>query len=94
MNGQWIGHYSGINSGLLVIDCDDMETRYEDSAFAYDDNAALPGTFAFIRTPDKSGDWQYPATAARDDRQRAGQQNWSGAKVQGVAEAGEDAQKE
>ena len=61
MNGQWIGRYSGTNSGLLVIDCDDMETHYEGRAFAYDENPVLPGTFAFIKTPDKSGDWQLSA---------------------------------
>jgi hypothetical protein len=76
MNGQWIGHYSGINSGLLVIDCDDMETRYEDSAFAYDDNAALPGTFAFIRTPDKSGDWQLPVELRPVDPRTGDPSTW------------------
>jgi hypothetical protein len=53
MNGQWIGRYSGTNSGLLVIDLDDMATHYEGRAFAYDDNLSLPSTFAFIKTPDK-----------------------------------------
>jgi hypothetical protein len=54
MNGQWIGRYSGTNSGLLVIDIDDLDTHYEGRAFAYDDNSSLPATFAFIKTPDKS----------------------------------------
>jgi hypothetical protein len=40
MNGQWIGRYSGTNSELLVIDCDDMEMHYEGRAFAYDENPA------------------------------------------------------
>jgi hypothetical protein len=60
MNGQWIGRYSGTNSGLFVIDCDDMGTHYEGNAFVYDDNASLPATFAFIKTPDKKGVWQLP----------------------------------
>jgi hypothetical protein len=58
MNGQWIGRYSGTNSGLLVIDLDDMGTHYEGRAFAYDDNPSMPSTFAFIKTPDKSSTFQ------------------------------------
>jgi FRG domain len=58
MNGQCIGRYSGTNSGLLVIDLDDMGTHYEGRAFAYDDNPSMPSTFAFIKTPDKSSTFQ------------------------------------
>jgi hypothetical protein len=58
MNGQWIGRYSGTNSGQLVIDLDDMDTHYEGRAFAYDDNPSLPGMCAFIKTPDKSSTFQ------------------------------------
>src|SRR5689334_1542212 len=58
MNGQWIGRYSGTNSGLLVIDLDDMETHYEGRAFAYDDIPSLPGACAFIKTPDKTNTFQ------------------------------------
>src|ERR1017187_7605556 len=55
MNGQWIGRYTGTNSGLLVIDLDDVGDHYEGGACAYDDNRSLPGTFAFIKTADKQG---------------------------------------
>ena len=58
MNGQWSGSYSGTNSGLLVMDLDDMDTHYEGRVFAYDDTPALPGTFAFIKTPDKRSSFQ------------------------------------
>jgi hypothetical protein len=40
MNGQWLGRYTGTNSGTLVIELDDMETHYEGRAYAYDDNSA------------------------------------------------------
>jgi hypothetical protein len=53
MNGQWTGRYSGTNSGLLVIDLDDMGNHYEGHACAYDDNPSLPGTFVSIKTTDK-----------------------------------------
>src|SRR4029077_16715088 len=58
MNGQWSGSYRGTNSGLLVMDLDDMDTHYEGRVFAYDDTPALPGTFAFIKTPDKRSSFQ------------------------------------
>jgi FRG domain len=54
MNGQWIGPYTGSNSGLLVIDLDDMGTHYEGRAFVWHDNPSLPGTFVFIKTLDKA----------------------------------------
>jgi hypothetical protein len=54
MNGQWMSRYTGSNSGLLVIDLDDMGTHYEGRAFVWDDNPSLPGTFVFIKTPDKA----------------------------------------
>jgi hypothetical protein len=53
MNGQWIGRYSGTNSGQLVVDLDDMGTHYEGIACAYDDDQSLPGTFVSIKTTDK-----------------------------------------
>jgi hypothetical protein len=55
MNGQWLGRYSGSNSGVLVIDLDDLVTYYEGRGFAYDDNyPTLPATFSIIKTPDKT----------------------------------------
>lgn len=53
INGQWVGRYTGTNSGLLVIELDDMSTHYEGSAYAYDDNPALASAFASIKTPSK-----------------------------------------
>jgi hypothetical protein len=59
MNGQWLGRYSGSNSGRLVIDFDDVGTHYEGRAFAYDDNyPSLPATFAFIKTPSKASTFE------------------------------------
>jgi FRG domain/SnoaL-like polyketide cyclase len=54
LNGQWMGRYTGTNSGLLVIDLDDMGTYYEGRALAFDNNTSLPAATALIRTPDKS----------------------------------------
>jgi hypothetical protein len=58
MNGQWIGRYAGTNSGLLVIDLDDVGTHYEGIACAYDDDPSLPGTCVYIKTVDKQNSFQ------------------------------------
>jgi hypothetical protein len=76
MNGQWIGRYSGTNSGLLVIDCDDMETHYAGTAFAYDDDPALPTTFALVNTPDKTGAWSLNVELSPLDRQTMEPSTW------------------
>jgi hypothetical protein len=53
MSGQWLGPYTGTNPGTLIIELDDMGTYYEGRTFAYDDNPAMPSTFAFIKTANK-----------------------------------------
>lgn len=58
MNGQWIGRYSGTNSGQLVVDLDDRGTHYEGIACAYDDDPLLPGTFVYVKTADKQPTFQ------------------------------------
>lgn len=56
MNGQWLGRYSGTNSGLCVLDIDDMGEHYEGYAYVHVDNSTIPmpSTFAKIKTPDKA----------------------------------------
>lgn len=54
MQGQWIGRYVGTNSGLIVLNLEDVGTHYEGFACVHDDNLELPKTFAPIRTTDKS----------------------------------------
>jgi hypothetical protein len=39
MSGQWIGPYAGTNSGLLVLELDDVGSRYEGFAFAHSHSA-------------------------------------------------------
>lgn len=58
MNGQWIGRFSGSNSGQLVIDLDDRGTHFEGIACAYDDDPLLPGTFVRVKTADKQPTFQ------------------------------------
>jgi len=51
MNGQWIGSYSGTNTGMVVADLDDVRTNYAGVVFVYDNNAVLPRTFAMVEIP-------------------------------------------
>jgi hypothetical protein len=53
MNGQWLGRYSGTNNGTLFINLDEMGSHYAGNVFAYDDNAYLPHTYSYIRTPSR-----------------------------------------
>lgn len=54
MNGQWIGPYTGTNSGALVLEIDDLGDHFEGRAYAYEDNPELPSTSAFIKTENKA----------------------------------------
>ena len=51
MNGQWIGTYSGTNTGTLVADLDDVGTSYAGMVFVYDNNRGYPRTAAQVDLP-------------------------------------------
>jgi len=59
MNGQWIGQYTGSNSGFIVVNLDDMGDHYEGVAFLIDANIKLPTIRALIRTNDKASTFQF-----------------------------------
>lgn len=54
MDGQWIGKFSGTNSGLLIVDIDDRGDHLEGNALIYDDATDLPVLTAYICTKDRS----------------------------------------
>jgi FRG domain len=51
MNGQWIGSYSGTNTGTIVADLDDVGTNYAGVVFGYENNLGAPRTFAHVEIP-------------------------------------------
>jgi hypothetical protein len=51
MNGQWIGSYSGTNTGGVVADLDDARTHYAGVVFAYDNDIGKPRTCAEVGIP-------------------------------------------
>ena len=59
MHGQWVGQYVGSNSGLIIVNLDDMGDHYEGVAFLIDANNKLPSTRAVLRTNDKAGTFQF-----------------------------------
>jgi hypothetical protein len=51
LQGQWIGRYSGTNSGEAILELDLIGTNYEGRAYVYDDRDSLPSAAAFVRLP-------------------------------------------
>jgi hypothetical protein len=49
MNGQWIGPFTGTNSGTLVLELDDVGNQYEGVAYAYNAIRDQPPIFAELR---------------------------------------------
>jgi hypothetical protein len=54
LSGQWIGKYSGTNSGTLVIEIDDFGDHYEGVACVWDDNVQQPSSLVRFRTFSKA----------------------------------------
>ena len=55
MRGQWLGTYSGTNSGSAIIDLDEVGSRLKGYAYMYDNNAGLPSTRADINVDKPAG---------------------------------------
>jgi hypothetical protein len=54
LNGQWIAPYTGSNSGLVVVDIDEVGDHFEGTACAWDSNPDYPSSMIRFRTKDKS----------------------------------------
>jgi hypothetical protein len=77
VNGQWLGRYSGTNSGTLFINLDDMGSHYAGNVFAYDDNASLPFIYSYIQTPDKQTSCHLSLDLAPLHPQTGDPSNWT-----------------
>jgi hypothetical protein len=51
MQGQWLGRYTGTNSGEAIIELDEIEDHYEGKAFIFDSRTQVPSTVAFVNLP-------------------------------------------
>jgi hypothetical protein len=56
MNGQWLGLYSGTNSGILILELDDVSDHYEGAVMAVVNDAALPSVLGVIQSVPKDKD--------------------------------------
>ena len=52
MEGQWIGAADGTNSGLVVVDLDDMGSHFAGHAYLFETDPNAPSTLARLRTAD------------------------------------------
>ena len=51
MKGQWIGRYTGDQSGSVILNVDDEKDHFSCVAFTTPDDTALPGSAAFFNVP-------------------------------------------
>jgi hypothetical protein len=59
MNGQWIGRYTGTNSGEFVLNIDDLGPYFRGVAYANDSDTSLPWIGAAFRTKNKDADFDF-----------------------------------
>jgi hypothetical protein len=76
MNGTWHGTYSGTNTGQIVVEIDDVGDHFRGCAYAYDNNPALPRTFAVVNAADKSNKFKFKAALAPLHPQTDEPTNW------------------
>ena len=53
LQGQWVGSANGSNSGMVVLDLDELENGYEGHAYLYDEAPGLPNVVARIELNNK-----------------------------------------
>jgi hypothetical protein len=54
MRGQWVGQYTGTNTGQIMVDLDERDDRFEGYAYLYDNIPSHPGLLARVATTNKS----------------------------------------
>ncbi len=53
MNGQWIGVYSGTNTGVMIVDIDELARTFRGVAYLNEHGNTLPRTAAIFETTSK-----------------------------------------
>jgi hypothetical protein len=53
MKGQWIGKYSGSDTGDVIINVDEQESNYYGVTYLVSDNKSLPTIVAYFQTENK-----------------------------------------
>ena len=81
MNGQWIGKYSGTNTGEIVVNIDDFRSSYRGVAYLNESNASLPGSAALFETSDKESDFKFTAEVVPIHPHTRNIDSWENVKV-------------
>ena len=55
MRGQWLGNFTGTNSGRATVDIDEVGRRFRGYAYMYESNVGLPSTRADINVSIPTG---------------------------------------
>lgn len=55
MRGQWLGSYTGTNSGRAIVDIDEVGRQFRGYAYMYDSSVGLPSTRADINVSIPAG---------------------------------------
>jgi hypothetical protein len=53
LSGQWVARYTGANSGMFVVEIDEVGALYEGIACAWDNDPSRPSSLVKFRTPSK-----------------------------------------
>ena len=53
LSGQWVARYTGANTGMIVIEIDEVSDHYEGAACVWDDDPTHPSSLVRFRTPSK-----------------------------------------
>jgi hypothetical protein len=51
MQGQWLGRYTGSNSGEAILELDEVGDHYEGKAYILEDQQLSPSTIAYVSLP-------------------------------------------
>lgn len=61
MKGQWIGRIKAEIEGQIILNVDDLGTKYGGVAFVSPDNKEIPATAGFFQTQDKKNETNFTA---------------------------------
>lgn len=82
MKGQWIGKYSGSNTGQIIVELDEQPDCYLGWAYLFDLREGWPHSSAFIRTPNKNKEQEFEVGVGPINVNVAGLTNWDSIKSQ------------
>jgi len=62
VNGQWMGRYEGSNSGRIIVNIDELPSKYAGVAYLIDDASGLPSSATQFQTKNKERQFSFEAS--------------------------------